>query len=451
MSLKHSEPPSTNQRRWRLFWFTATGLVLAIGLYCLTGPCAYWWGMRCVKQQQLIAGRNWLQRAEELGCNSGDFWLDRASLARRLSHPEEFVRALENAAGQSNRQRIDLELMLADAQRGDLTRLDKQLADVLLKGGPGDEICNAYVEGCLIKYRLDDAMAVLAVWEQDYPLDPRVNLLRGRILEHRVNVPGAQGEYLAALKKQPHFAVAAYNVARTYVTDQKPEAALPYYQICARSLGNPVPGLVGQAQCERLLRSYAAAEEHLQQAKSAVSASTDDAYRLVGEPAETAASLLSAEQGRLAAEQGQHEEAVDYFQAALLRAPRDWKLRYQLALSQRQTGDLREAEQNLKQVEDTKQALARCDRLFDVLHHDPANIEARLTIGEVFLSYVSENQGLVWLNSVLDLDPGNLAAHRLLAEYFESHTDDRSDFAELAQRHRRWLDSAASDGKASQP
>jgi len=52
-------------------------------------------------------------------------------------------------------------MLLAEAQRGQLLGLRQQLSQVLLQGAPGDEVCNAYVEGCLMTYKLDDAAELL--------------------------------------------------------------------------------------------------------------------------------------------------------------------------------------------------------------------------------------------------------------------------------------------------
>jgi tetratricopeptide (TPR) repeat protein len=184
------------------------------------------------------------------------------------------------------------------------------------------------------------------------------------------------------------------------------------------------------------LRRYDEAIARLAVAERSDSEEAAQGFRLVGESKEAAETELLAERGRLAADREDHSQAVVYLEEAIAKSPLDWRIRYQLALSQRQVGKLSEARENMERVDQTKEALATCDRLFDVLKDEPENVPARLQIGKVFLRYVSENQGLVWLNSVLELDGSNVEAHRLTAEYLESHLDEHPEYRELAKKHR---------------
>ena len=442
MSAKRKQSSGQTSQRMlgRLFFIWGLVLGTAACAVAFLGAPAFseWRGAVCEREQQLIPALQWMRWAGSLGSNSSEYWFARSRIARKLALNEERVECLTRARDRgAPRKSLELEVILADAQRGQLNRLRQQLSELLNAGGPGDEIGNAYAEGCLISYQLDEALSMLAVWQADYPNDGRPHFLRGRILEHRTNLPGAEEEFKKALEKQPKFAAAAYNIGQTLVNEQKPEAAMPYFRICKSYLGTPVPGLVAEAYCLRLLRRYEDAKECLSTAERADSGLALLGFRLVGEPFESAHSKLIAEQGRLAAEMGDHLGAVTYLERALAAAPLDWRIRYQLALSQRQVGEVERARENLQIVEETKEALATCDRLFDDLRKDPGNVPARLHIGKIFLKYLSENQGLVWLNSVLDLDEHNGDAHRLLAEYFESQASTHPELVEPALKHRK--------------
>ena len=433
-----TERPSKG-RFSRLFFIWALFLCVLVGFVSSWGLPAFaeWRAAACERNQQLIFAAEWHRRAESFGANSAEYWLARARIARKLAFDEEQVRYLTHARDKgADRRKLELEVMLSEAQRGQLSKLRSQLSKVLKEGGSGDEIGNAYVEGCLISYRLDEALSMINVWQADFPADGRPHFLRGRILEHRTNMPGAEKEFRIALEKQPKYAAASYNIAQNLVLAQKPEDAIRFFRICARDLGSPVPGLVGESHCLRLLRRYDEAQKFLEKAERADQSLAIHGFRLVGESREAGKTKLIAEQGRLAAETNDHARAVTFLEQALESAPLDWRIRYQLALSQRQVGQLDPARQNLQRVEETKAALASCDRLFDLLRKDPGNIPARLHIGKIFLQYLSENQGLVWLNSVLDSDPNNGEAHRLLAEYFENRLNEHPESAEQARMHR---------------
>lgn len=442
---------SFQKRLGRRFLVFGVPLLLGLAVACYWGAplFAEWRGAVCERQQQLLLAAKWQKSAELWGANSAEFWLAKARVDRKLARDADFLIDLKRAQAKgAPTRRLELESLLAEAQRGQLTRLRQQLSQVLLQGAPGDEVCNAYVEGCLIAYKLDDATELLKNWSADFPQDGRPHFLRGRILEHRTNLSAARDEFQRALDLQPTYAAAAYNLARTLVTEQKPAEAIPYYRSCARSLGTPVPGLVGEARCLRVLRRYDEASACLGVAERSNREEAAQGFRLVGESKEAAESELLAERGRLAADREDHSQAVVYLEQAITKSPMDWRIRYQLALSQRQVGKLSEARVNMERVDQTKEALATCDRLFDVLKNEPADVAARLQIGKVFLRYVSENQGLVWLNSVLELDASNGEAHRLIAEYLESHLDGHPEYAELAKKHRHFVPVTEPDSDA---
>jgi len=60
------------------------------------------------------------------------------------------------------------------------------------------------------------------------------------------NLSAARDEFQRALDLQPTYAAAAYNLARTLVTEQKPAEAIPYYRSCARNLGHRSPALLAK-------------------------------------------------------------------------------------------------------------------------------------------------------------------------------------------------------------
>lgn len=434
------KPPRPGRKR---FWGRLFFCVFLVGLIAYVTPSgARKLSLRLAQSressQRLIDSRYWLDVAARWGEDSSDYWTRRCRIARKFSRDDELASSLRMADQKGvDPEILRTEVLLADTQRGNLNRIEKQLSELLTGSYPADEVCNAFAEGCLIKYRLDDALSVLEVWELDYPNDARPNFLRGRIFEHRTDVPRAQAEYREALRKSARYAAASYNLARTLVTEQKPEEALPLFDACHRDLGCPAPGLVGMAQCHRLLHQLDKAEECLLQVIPIKAEIRREAFRLVGESSLSGIVEPLAEQARVAAERGQHAQATQWFQEALDQDPLNWRIRYQMALSQRQCGQSDEAQSNLKQVEQTKAALATCDQLFDVLRKEPQNVEARVHIGEVFLKNLSVPQGLVWLNSVLDIEPNHSQANRALAEYYEAHRHENPAFQELALKHRQ--------------
>jgi Flp pilus assembly protein TadD len=332
---------------------------------------------------------------------------------------------------------IEREAWYADAQAGALALLESHLAELLITGDDAPEICEAFVHGCLLTYRLDDALRILKLWQADYPADPQPHYLRGRILEHRVDLEQAAVEYREALRLAPRHAPAAFNLGRVLLTQQHPAEALIQYQHCARDLYDPQPGLIGMARCLRLLGRFDEARQRLQQALESPRARLDVAYRLVGEPLEKAQAEAIAELGEVELAEEHYAEAEQHLRAGLAVNPHNWRVRYSLATTLRQQGKRDAAGEELRQVEETKQALAECDLLMDRLRRNPADVEARLHVGKVFLKYVSENQGLIWLQSVLTYNATHRETHRILAEYYAHREPESPEYKRLAEHHRR--------------
>ncbi len=436
---KKTTPAPKGKMRLRLAAVVCLALAGCLW-FRIPGVLARYQANKLVYCEQLLSADVWYQRATDWGDDSPELWFYNARLSRKLARDAKFVEYLGIAVAKGlPAERANIEVRLAQAQRGELAPLESVLSELFIKGDDADEICYAYAQGCLLKYRLDEAINILDLWQADYPNDARPHFLRGRILEHRSNAVGAGEEFRKALQKNRYYASAAYNLGRILEGEQKPAEAISYYLIASRNLRNPVPGLVGKARCERLLQKYDQAQITLQQAEQASNESDQEAFRLVGDQVAGADATLLTEQGYLAANLDQHEQAVEYLSEAVERNPHDWRARYQLGTSQKQIGKSEQANENLRQVSETKAALATCDRLFDVLKKEPENIEARLQIGKTFLEHISENQGLIWLNSVLDTDPKNIEAHTALATFFRNQQNLHPEYVALAKKHEAYI------------
>jgi tetratricopeptide (TPR) repeat protein len=277
---------------------------------------------------------------------------------------------------------------------------------------------------------------VLDVWQADFPRDPLPHLLRGRVYEHLGNWGLAEKEYLAALAQEPKHAATAYNLARLYLSQNKPEKALEYYRLCDAATHGGAPARIGIAHCLRLLEQPEEARALLEAVLSEDSAQRELQFRAVGEPAEAAHTAAEAQLGQLELVARNYAEAVRWLEPAVTANPRDWKVRYALATALRSLGRTAEADAHLARVQEIKAALKTLDTGLDALQGDPANVEVRYQIGMVFLKHLSENQGLVWLHSVLTYDPRHAATHRALAEYYGAKAAENPQFAALAQEHR---------------
>ncbi|NQV26804.1 MAG: tetratricopeptide repeat protein [Rhodopirellula sp.] len=368
----------------------------------------------------VFAAERWLTLAESLGADSAESAFLHARIYRKLGELDEMAASLKLAreAGFSH-SKTQLEHLLARAQSGDVSPLESKLSALLVAGDDLPEICEAFVTGCLITYRLDEALLLLEKWLADFPENAQAHFLRGRIYEYRSATEVAESEYRAAIKYSPRHCAARYGLGRL-LTDSAPKDAISQFELCADYHINPQPGLVAVSRCQRLLGKLPEARQTIERAIASNSENLELAYRLLGEPTETAASQAPAEYGHVLLAMNDLTGAEKWYRQALEANPNDWRTRFSLATAQRQLGQTDEASTNLKRVEETRKALAACDTAIDSLRVNSEDVEARFLIGKTLLKYVSERQGRIWLESVLRYSPSHEGARELLA------TPDRS-------------------------
>ena len=424
-------------RRFLIRWLL--GAVLALLLVCgAWTPVCLWRFQVAITAPDVGRAEVWLDRADTFPWTAGEraFW--RARLSRQLGRMEAYAASIEHAqrAGFPVKQ-LQREDLLRRAQSGDLAPLEAQISDLLIRGEDLPAICDAYVGGCIQQYRIEDALRVLQLWQDDFPVDPQPHFLRGRLFEHRGALGEAETEYRESLRLAPRHAPAAYNLARILLQKQAPAQALEAYRIAAEGLFESQPGLVGIARCQRELNQWDAARDTLQQAVARPIDRLVEAYRYLGEQSEAALAQVPAEMAQLEIATSHDEEAVTWLQHALEAYPQDWKLRYTYSTTLARLGRTAEAQAESARSQTSRVAFESCDRLMDRLNQNPADLEARYEVGCVLLEHFSVNQGLVWLNSVLAYDPHHRAAHARLAEYFSAHASENAEFPKLAEQHRQ--------------
>jgi tetratricopeptide (TPR) repeat protein len=435
--------------RWRGKWFVALAGVMLIAAVWATGGFVGWFQARAataMTRHRWQAAERWLHAAERVSADPRTTFLQ-ARLCRkraRLDEMSDYLRAAETRG--YPRDLIVREALLAEAQTGRLTEIEKHLSEMFQKADDdADEICEAYVNGCVLNYRFDTAETILELWKKDFPRDPQPHYIRGRINEYQGNHESAEADYRAALKFDDGHAPAAYNLARLLLTRQKPAEALELYRRCSAVLEQQQPPLVGMANCLRLLDRSAEARQQLELAITSSGPLVDETYRLLGETGEAAPAKAAAEFGQLELAEQHYAEAVRWLQQAVHANPRDWKVRFNYATALQRTGETQQAAVEFDKVQTTKVALAKVDKLFDDLKTKPDDPRTRYEIGCIFLDHISEKQGIVWLNGALYFDSKFQAAHRRLAEYFAEKSVVDPRYAELAERHRRQLKPAPTE------
>ena len=392
------------------------------------------------------SAQGWLEIAELVAPSNAKTAFLQARYYRHLGDQKQFVAWLKEAqAREFSPKRIALEQTLHRAMTGNLKGLDQQLSSLLIEGTDADEICEAYVLGCLMAYRLGDAEAVLQVWLADFPNASKARFLFGRLLEHRENLNAAAEQY--SIASDLGHGPSAYALAGVLAAQHEHESAIIQATRARNLLYDPQPGNVLLARLHRMIGDLDSAERYLSLTAQSNSDSAAIAWKLAGVPGSDAVSEIDSERGEVLLGRKKYVEAEASFRMALKKSPQRWRLRNGLATALRLQGKLEEAAEHLERFSAATQALNECGSLIDKLRSSPDDVDARFMVAKTLLEHVSEDQGLVWLKSVLQYEPGHQEVHRILFEYYRDHDSANPSFRRLSQHHEQQLNSQPASGQ----
>ncbi|MFH1300736.1 MAG: tetratricopeptide repeat protein [Planctomycetota bacterium] len=302
--------------------------------------------------------------------------------------------------------------------------------------GDIQDICETYVNSCILNYQFNDALQILKLWEADFPEDPLPNFMRGKLFEHNRALQEATEEFQKTLEKDPAYAPAAYNLARIQLTLKKTEAAMQYYQTALDNTEHQAPAQVGLARCLRLLNRNAEAKKLLAEVLQKNVKELQEDYQAMGDHKLSANSAVNLEMGNLELAEKNYAAALKWLEPAAQANPRDLGIKNSLTIVYSRLGRKQEAKELSLSIKETNDALAEIQQLLDQVQQKPADAELRFQIGKAYLKYVSEEQGVVWLNSVLHYQPDHWGAHAELARYYEQNLSRGDSFQRLAKIHR---------------
>ena len=416
---------------------TLTLLGLGLGLYA--------WPVYCLnnahvalKQGLIIQAENWCQSGQSIPLFTDQFLEVKLRAHRQLGRSQSFYATLKKAhAAELEAEFLELEQILFNAQSGKLSELEAALPQLLEQGEDLPAICEAYALGCLQQFRLQEARQILQKWQADYPGSPQSHYLMARIDEYQRSLETAVTELNTALRICPDYAPAWYALGRIQHSKQEYDLAFESYRSASDKLFNPQPALVAMARCKRELGEYDSAQAFLDQANQCSETHLEEAYRYVGERTENYQAQLTREYAVLCQAQNRDDDSLQWFQQTLAVDPKDWKTRFQYAQALRRCKKPEQAQQELEQAEQSRLAFEEGDRLIDLVMKDPTDVESRYQLGKILLAHFSENQGLVWLNSVLKYDPDHHNTHQELARYFRDHLNEHPAYPALAKHHQQ--------------
>ncbi len=434
-------PEAPRTRRPRRWLHLIAGIAV-VGLVAIwwTGALAIWprhQAQQAIHEGRLDEAETLIRRALWIDGGSAESYFLLARIQRKLGSLPEFVDSLDEAVEQGlSRERAERERLLAQAQSGQIAETQAELDYWLLhaEDAEGPELLEAYVNGCLVSARLNEAGVLIDGWEEAFPADPQPNYYRARMLMYTREHEQAAEQLRRALEKRPEHHAAAYLLGQVLIQQNKIDEALVYFQQSTEMHYNAAP-LIAEAKTLRTLGRVDEARTVLQGVIELPEEELRLSYRRVGDRYEGAPAHF--ELGNLESALGNHEAALPFLEEALRANPRDLTARYAYGISLRGVGRVDEAAVELATVSDARQELVEVDGLADRVAADPTLVEERVRIGELYLTYESQLTGEYWLKTALVRDPDNPRAHALLATLYEERAREDDDYAGLAAYHRQ--------------
>jgi Tfp pilus assembly protein PilF len=352
--------------------------------------------------------------------SSGPAHLLAARIARRDGRLDEAEQHLDVCRRlQYRSDDLDLERVLLKVRRGEPYN-DEYLRDCVTNDHPEavlvlEVLCDEYLRN----YRLFDALWAFNQYLRRRPDDVAALVGRAFVWEKIFSFVDAEQDYRRALEIDPGHEVTRRRLAELLLTRRgtPDEAAAEYERLRADHPDDPAY-LFGLARCRR------------------------QAARL-GEARQLLADLLRrsphfpgalTEMGRVAADDGKTDEAIDWLHRATAEAPHD-RVAYSTLLNCLRLAGRDEEEQVCRKTLDRLDAdLKRVDDLTREALTRPYDADLRCELGVLFLRNDEEAEGLRWLGLALERDPAHQGAHRALAEHFE-----KKGQPERAAPHRQFV------------
>lgn len=413
-------------QRKRIVRILLTISVVACLLACFGGPwlaiAPNFMARRAISQRAPEQAIDWVRWSERLAgpTPESELLLARANrkLARWDAVHEHLTRARALGASEVRTQRED---WLARAQSGQLQEVEHRRNQMLLDPqGDTHEICEAYVRGYLVNRRFQEAVQLLESWSADYPENPQPHYLLGITYAERSKATLAVKSLQRAVELDPDRFQARLALANALLENKQAKEALAEFQNCREIRHEDAEVAVGIAKSILALGTPEGARVELEKGLTLF---PDDFN-------------LRLELGRLL----MHEDfssALVHLEKAVALEPRSIEARYVLAQILSGLGRKEEAEGHLEYVESANEQLAVMQKHTDAVHSNAADVDARYQIGITELKYGTEQDGIQWLQSVLNYDPGHKETNAALASYYEARQSESTAFAELASRYRK--------------
>ncbi len=394
------------------------GLGMTVASRHMTGEYHLRQARQELQRRKFTEAYSHLTHCLELKNNSAEVQFLAARTARRAGEYDLAEHHLEECQQLGwLTESIDLERMLARAQRGDAVKFESHLLH-LVEQDHSDAvlILEVLTRGYMKTYRIPQAYYCLQLWLEREPNDSQALLWHGEVSERRQSYQEAITDYRKVIQLDPARDDARMRLAEMLAHVHQPEEAAQHFALLSDSQRYHLPALLGLARCRRLLGQ------------------PEDARELLGiflKLSPKDAGALS-ERGRLALETGQPGEAEHWLNKAVAAAPYERETVYALYLCLQQLGKPVEAKECLARLDAIETQLKRLRELTRKIAETPHDPALRYEAGVIFLRTGQDKEGVRWLMSALQEDPQHSLTHQALADYYQ-----RAGDPEQADWHRR--------------
>lgn len=422
-----SSTKPTPRNRLRLWW------LIALLLFCLNlmilqrRPVA----QGIAKQALALASQDntdrawsYIHAADWIWPGTAESAIASARIHRRSGDMGEFGKSLRLARFEGiAKERADREQTLAEAQLGQMKTAGPKMVELLeTAGNEAGEICEAYAKGYMRIRDFNSALSLLEGWANELPNDARPHAWIGQIQAELQASEPAESAFRKALAIDPNNAQAALGLGQLMVDLKKPAESIPFFQIALSSKSLGPAAAVGLASS---LQAESRAEEAEQVLRQASERFPDD-YRLL------------VEKANLAIEQGRYAEAEELLRNDVKAGSKRREIRYAYALALRGLGKVEESVPHFEYSAEAARETSAANRKVREVADQPDNLQLRYEIGAAHLRYGNTEDGMMWLQSVLNIDPKHQPTHLALAEYYETQVSQNTKAIGLAQQHRIW-------------
>lgn len=395
---------SSGRRKW-FTWLIVFGMLL-VACCAVLSQAGLWQSRLALDARQNSRAASWLRVAGMCWPRNAEWHFLSAVVSRRAERFPEVESHLRMAhkLGWSVSD-LEREQTLAMAQTGQFRIVGNKWSNLFkTAGSDGPEICEAYVNFALSRFRLDEAASVLEGWKADFPEDPAPYMMEGKINVVQMQWDRAEASFRRALKIDSALDEARLELAKCLIEKLDFLHAEEQLEAVSENFQSKPEVIAALANC---VAQRGELQEALQLLESGVSSHPDD-------------EILLGALGRLQLMRGQNEAAIAALKPVLAIAPANTEIRYALAQALRNSGDEKSAQEHFRLVDEGTRALRSLPQLQSKIAADPSDLDTRFTIASVTWKWKSRKDGAAWLQSILDFDPQHRGANQLLAEHCEN-------------------------------